>query len=130
MDKELDNYCQVSHERVCRAIENKLQLHIEVVNQKLTAIREATKIQTVELDRRLEILNGHQTELKADRDQFVRHERYDDRMDTLDKWIDEAKKSLNMLTGDYERRINKAQLISIIAVGVSIVSTFLHLIIK
>ena len=121
----MESDCRIKHGDLCKTIEKKIELQLGIVNTRIDAIREALVIQTTELDRRLDILNGHQQELKNDRDQFLRQDRYDDQMKVLNEWVERAKTELDRLTVNYEKRVNRAELISIIAVLVVIVSTIL-----
>ena len=111
--------CRDKHHDLCEAIEKKVKLQLDSIDK-------ATTIQALELDRRLDILNGHQAELKNFQDQFVRLDRYEDRMKTIDIWIEVAKKDLNRLVIEHEQRISKANWIALTAIGVSVVSIVFH----
>ena len=113
------NDCDKKHGRLCHRIDKKISLQLD-------AIEKATTIQAIELDRRLDILNHHQAELKSFQDQFVRYDRYEDRMHAIDSWIESAKKDLNRLVVEHERRISKANWIAIVAIGVSVISVIFH----
>ena len=122
--------CRLLHNDLCKSIEKKLSITMESIKNRIDSIDRATVLQANELDRRLDILNGHQAELKADRDQFVRIDRYDDRMRILDAWVDEAKIKLNTLTNEHEQKISKANWIAIFAIFISTISATLHFFFK
>ena len=122
--------CREKHTDICRTIEKKMLLQAEVLNTKIDAIKEAITIQTSELDRRLDILNGHQAELKADRDQFVREDRYNDRMKLIEAFIETAKKDIGKLDNYYAQRFtaqNKFQIVTTIIASLAVIlSIFFH----
>jgi len=111
--------CRNKHKDLCESIEKKVALRLDAIDR-------ATTIQATELDRRLDILNHHQAELKSFQDQFIRRDRYEDRMGNIDRWIEVAKKDLNRLLIEHEQRISKANWIAIFAVVVSIISIIFH----
>ena len=115
--------CRDKHADICRTIEKKISLQADVLNAKIDAIKEAITIQTTELDRRLDILNGHQAELKADRDQFVREDRYSDRMKLIETFIETAKKDLAKIENYYSQKFtaqNKIQIATVIVAAIAV----------
>ena len=129
--------CRLLHNDLCESILKKIDARFEAQNERINGIEAVTKerqkaiaIQSRELDRRLDILNGHQSDLKADREQFVKIDRYDDRMRILDVWIDEAKRKLNILTNEHGQKISKANWIAIFAIFISTISAILHFFFK
>jgi len=112
--------CRNKHKDLCESIEKKVALRLDSIDK-------ATTIQVTELYRRLDILNHHQAKLKSFEDQFVRQDRYEARMENIDRWIESAKKDLSKLVVEHEQRFSKANWIAIFAVGVAVISFFYNI---
>jgi len=65
--------------------DNLIRLHIGVIEARLDGIEKLAAARLVELDRRLSGLNELRADVVKDRDQFVRKESYDLKMDTMEK---------------------------------------------
>jgi hypothetical protein len=118
--------CRNIHNDLCESIGKKVDYQLKGVENKIKGIEKATVLQATELNRRLDILNHHQAELKSFQDQFVRQDRYEDRLKNIDLWIGSAKKDLQNLVGAHEKRITKANWVAIFAVIISAVSVIFH----
>ena len=113
-------FCRERH----RLTELNVCAKIARVDERLTArldgMDKALDVKTRELDRRLDGLNELREEVVRDRDQYARKESLDAKIDAYDKWITIANEKLTRLLVEYETRINKAGMIAIIAVLVSV----------
>ena len=119
-------FCRERH----RLTELNICAKIARVDERLTArldgMDKALEIKTRELDRRLEGLNELREEVIKDRDQYARREIFNSKVNYYDQWITTASEKLTRLMVDYETRINRAAVISIIARVVSVVAIFIN----
>ena len=115
-------FCRERH----RLTELNVCAKISRVDERLTArldgMDKALEIKTKEMDRRLEGLNELREDVVRDRDQFARKEVLDSKIDAYDKWITIANEKLTRLLVEYETRINRAGMVAIVAVVVSILA--------
>jgi hypothetical protein len=75
-----ENHSDCINERVCST-------RHEIIQAQLAAMNSALELRTKELDRRLEGLNQLREEVVRDRDQFLRKDVYDVKMEIHDKFM-------------------------------------------
>ena len=87
--------------------------------------KEAIKVATKELERRLELLNELRTSVETDRLYFVRREVYDTKIKSYDEWITGVNEKLTKLMTHYGNRLTLATGGSILAIMISLLGFFL-----
>ena len=113
-------FCRERHRLTEENVSAKIERVEQVLTMRLNGMDVALDVKTRELDRRLDGLNELREEVVRDREQYARKENLDAKIDAYDKWITIANEKLTRLLVEYETRINKAGMIAIIAVLVSV----------
>ena len=122
----LKSQCRELHNDLCHMFDRKVELQYQTIDTKIESIKEATRLQTRELDRRLDLLNGHQAELKDFQNQFVRTETYELKIKMIDEFVSKANLDLAKLMTDYNDKITRSHWIGIIAIVISVLSGLYH----
>lgn len=89
------------------------------INLRLEATEKALTIQTDETHRRLDMLNGEQARLGADRERYLQKEVYETWRGGVDRWRDEVNRTLAGYTGR-DRGVSLVWAAMLAVVGLSI----------
>jgi hypothetical protein len=136
-----DRTCREKHRALKDSFEREASLLTKAFEVRLDAMDKAIVLKTEELRQHLHTLNGHQAELKNDRNNFVGKNEYaietkaltkriDDLSLELRKYIKSNDEILIPLRMDFSDRIGRTQWISIAAILISIIAAALRIIIK
>lgn len=99
-------------------------------NTQYRAMDEALKVAARDIERRLEKLNELREEVTKDRVAFVRQEVYNEKSKQFDLWITDANTKLTRLMTKYDSRLTAANIISLLAIIMSIASSIFIVFLK
>jgi hypothetical protein len=103
-------------------IDERLKGFVALTDEHFECMDKVLDLKTIEMNRRLVELNELRSEVVKDRNLLVQKGEYDLKMRGIDNWVDVANEKLTILMVNYNNRISLAHWLSIGAIVISIVN--------